>query len=128
MQHLIFPNRLISFGDPHKVMGQPRNVAPRRSIALQKALSSLPGPLLDLFLNLPSNPDPSQAFALHTLLSMLDPHVASRWHWKDTRKVLRNLEIISEKGLLASELLTQQAQSAETPRSVSQTFRFKLTK
>ncbi|KAF8484391.1 IPP transferase-domain-containing protein [Gautieria morchelliformis] len=117
MQHLIFPNRLTSFDDPHKVMGQPGHVAaPRHSVALQKALSSLPGPLLDLFLNLPSNPDPGQAFALHTLLSMLDPHVASRWHWKDTRKVLRNLEIISEKGLLASELLIQQAQCADTPR------------
>ena len=119
MQHLIFPNRLTSIDDPYNPKGDQRNEPPHHSPALEKAMSSLPDPLLDLFMNLPDNPDPVQAFALHTLLTMLDPNVASRWHWKDTRKVLRSLEIIKEKGFLVSEIMTQQAHRIETSRFVS---------
>lgn len=118
MQHLIFPNRLMSLDDPFKSKTDTPNEAPRHSPALAKAISSLPEPLLELFMNLPSNPVPEQAFAMHTLLTMLDPQVASRWHWRDIRKVLRSLEIIKEKGLLASEIMTQQGQYPESPRSV----------
>lgn len=121
MQHLIFPNRLASFDDPFKPKrGQPSEEL-LHSPALQKAISLLPEHLLELFMNLPNNPSPGKAFALHTLLTMLDPQVASRWHWKDTRKVLRNLEIIKEKGALVSEIMTQQSQRPESPRSVSET-------
>jgi tRNA dimethylallyltransferase len=118
MQHLIFPNRLTSFEDPLASgdRASPSETPP--SSTLQKTISSLPGPLLELFLNLPEKPDSGQAFALHALLSTLDPSMASRWHWNDTRKVLRNLEIIKEKGIPASEVMAQQARRAEAPRSV----------
>ena len=29
--------------------------------------------------------------------------MGARWHWRDTRKVLRNLEIMKEKGCTATE-------------------------
>lgn len=86
------------------------------SVALQKALFSLPQPFQELFMDLPENPRPEQTFFLHSLLSALDPIMAARWHWRDTRKVLRSLEIIKENGCLASEVMAQQTQGAQTPR------------
>jgi len=76
----------------------------------------LPQPLFDLFMNLPENPSVDQAFSLHNLLAQLDPQMASRWHWKDTRKVVRSLEIIRDRGCLASEIMAQQTTLAETAR------------
>ncbi|KAF8589983.1 tRNA isopentenyltransferase [Ramaria rubella] len=118
MQHLLFPNRLTSFEDPDypEFQSTRRNTPPSNSPALEKGIASLPEPLLELFVNLPKKPNPEQGFTLYSLLSVLDPTMASRWHWKDTRKVLRNLEIIKEKGLLASEVMAQQARCAEGPR------------
>lgn len=116
MQHLIFPNRLSSFEDRVASNTVKRPTQPAASPALSKAISALPGPLLELFLNLPDKPDPAQAFMLHALLSALDPPMAARWHWNDTRKVFRNLEIIKEKGLPASEVVAQQARHPEVAR------------
>ena len=42
------------------------------------------------------------------LLDKLDPEMAARWHWKDSRKVLRNLEIMVETGQKASEVIKKQ--------------------
>lgn len=77
---------------------------------LAEALQDLPEELKALFYSLPELPpsaktDPEAAFALYTLLSKLDPVMAKRWHWKDTRKVLRNLNIIAEYGRPASEVV-----------------------
>ncbi len=77
---------------------------------LAEALRDLPEDLDVLFHALPDLPpsaktDPEPAFALHSLLSRLDPVMARRWHWKDTRKVLRNLNIIAEYGRPASEVV-----------------------
>lgn len=70
--------------------------------------------LLHLFYSLPESPpsagtDPDAAFKMHNLLSVLDPVVASRWHWRDTRKVLRSLEIIKETGRKASDIIAEQS-------------------
>lgn len=69
----------------------------------------------DLFDKLPDPPpsasaDPDGALAMHRLLQALDPAVASRWHWKDTRKVLRSLRIIAETGRLPSEIFAEQSE------------------
>lgn len=75
----------------------------------------------DLFAKLPDPPpsastDPDAALAMHKLLQALDPVVASRWHWKDTRKVLRSLRIIAETGRLPSEIIAEQSETDLTAR------------
>jgi tRNA dimethylallyltransferase len=120
MQNLLFPSRLVT---------PPANVTARaesptdRSPELLQSLSTLPPALLNLFNTLPDPPpvaaiDPEGAFELHRLLSLLDPSVGLRWHWKDTRKVLRHLEIIKETGRRVSDVLQEQAQSVLEPRQV----------
>lgn len=60
--------------------------------------------------------DPDGALAMHRLLQALDPTVASRWHWRDTRKVLRSLRIIAETGKLPSEIIAEQSETDLTAR------------
>ena len=70
----------------------------------------------DLFDRLPDPPpsasaDPDGALAMHRLLQALDPAVASRWHWRDTRKVFRSLRIIAETGKQPSEIFAEQSEA-----------------
>jgi len=123
----MFPNRLVTT-DPTSVDAE----TPRRPTDfaswpedLQQSISKLPPELLDLLRDLPQEPpsaklDPDGAFQMHTLLSLLDPVIARRWHWKDTRKVLRSLEIIHETRKRASDIVYDQSQddSNSTPRFV----------
>ncbi|KAF9567645.1 tRNA isopentenyltransferase [Agrocybe pediades] len=118
IQHLIFPNRLIS-----KDSSTPSESAtpPEWSASLLSSIASLPPELLSLLENLPAEApsaktDPDGAFRLHTLLSILDPVMSQRWHWKDTRKVLRNLEIIKESKTRPSEILHQQSSEASNAK------------
>ncbi|KAH9484197.1 tRNA dimethylallyltransferase [Psilocybe cubensis] len=110
IQHLIFPNRLVS----KEVDGPGQQKEAVLSGDLQNAVLKLPPELFALFENLPPEPpsaklDPDNAFKLHQLLSLLDPVISGRWHWKDTRKVLRNLEIIKESGKRPSEIIQEQS-------------------
>jgi tRNA dimethylallyltransferase len=75
----------------------------------------------ELFNALPEIPpsaadEPSAALSLHNLLHALDPEVASRWHWRDTRKVLRNLQIIRDSGRRVSEIFKEQSSVTPSPR------------
>ncbi|KAF8197431.1 tRNA isopentenyltransferase [Pholiota molesta] len=110
IQHLIFPNRLVS-KEP-SVSETPKVV--EWSESLQASIASLPPELLTLLENLPeeapsAKADPDQAFQLHKLLSVLDPIISQRWHWKDTRKVLRSLEILKESGKTPSSIIAEQS-------------------
>lgn len=113
----MFPNRLsTSASEPH-IVQEPVLIADE----LANSLSLLPPELLDLFNMLPDAPpsaatQPEAAFALHALLSALDPPVAQRWHWKDSRKVLRSLNIIKESGHRTSEIIAKQSQAVVKPR------------
>ena len=126
IQHLMFPNRLASsFETSPSEEGSTasRPQTPTVSQRLTQYIATLPPELLQLFESLPEQPpsaasDPELAWALHKLLSALDPPVAQRWHWKDTRKVLRSLCIIRDSGRLSSEIITQQARVVSRPRSV----------
>ncbi|TFK72598.1 tRNA isopentenyltransferase [Pluteus cervinus] len=120
IQHLIFPNRLAS-----RMHAQPREL----STQLQANIASLPQDLLEVYNNLPERPpsastEPEAASRLHALLHHLDAEVAQRWHWKDTRKVSRSLEIMKETGRLPSEIIVHQSQSqdAGAPRFESLCF------
>ncbi|KAG8886785.1 hypothetical protein FRB99_004355, partial [Tulasnella sp. 403] len=116
IQHLIFPNRLVSLEDgtedDHDAsVGSVDNGI--SSTWIDEVVSELPESLQRLWKDLPDKAasevcTPDVAFSLHTLLSKLDPPVAARWHWNDTRKVLRSLEIIKESGRKASEIMMQQ--------------------
>jgi tRNA dimethylallyltransferase len=82
---------------------------------MQSLLTQITDPeLLRLFEDLPeslpsASDDAEGAFKFHTLLNAIDPVMASRWHWRDTRKVLRSLEIIKETGRRASDIVAEQA-------------------
>ncbi|KAF7295177.1 tRNA dimethylallyltransferase [Mycena indigotica] len=107
MQHLMFPDRL---------SGMQRGETPPMSESIIASLATLPPELLNLFNSLPPQPpdaalDPDGASALHALLKHLDPQIAARWHWKDTRKVFRSLSILKETGRRPSEIVNEQSEN-----------------
>ena len=120
IQHLIFPERMASL-DKSSEEAPSTPVSPP-SQAYADAFASLPPELLALFNNLPesapnADADPHLTLNLHRLLTMFDPLVAQRWHWRDSRKVLTNLRIIHENRRLASEIIRDQSQTTSNPRS-----------
>ena len=109
----MFPNRLIG-KDPG---------SPLSSRSPDNVLSKLSPEERNLFDKLPDPPpsastDPDGALVMYRLLQTLDPTVASRWHWKDTRKVLRSLKIIADTGRLPSEIVAEQSETDLTARYV----------
>ncbi|KAF9792329.1 tRNA isopentenyltransferase [Thelephora terrestris] len=111
IQHLIFPDRLIGKGS-----GSPSTSRPSEDL-----LSKLTSEERDLFEKLPDSPqsastDPDGALAMYKLLQTLDPTVAARWHWRDTRKVSRSLKIIAETGRLPSDIIAEQSETDLTAR------------
>ncbi|KAI8998914.1 tRNA isopentenyltransferase [Trametes punicea] len=120
IQHLLFPERMASLEEPGDRHAQPKG-PPAVSESFVNALAALPPELLSFFNNLPeqapsADEDPLAAHRLHDLLMSLDPLVAQRWHWRDTRKVLTNLRIIQGHRRLASELIKEQSQTTPIPR------------
>ena len=122
IQHLLFPNRLAN----KYLSSTPPGVATSdhpMSASLQYSVSQLTPSLLRLWSELPEYPPnaathPEDALLLHNLLEALDPPVASRWHWKDTRKVLRSLQIMKETSKTPSEIIIEQSKTALVPRWV----------
>ena len=115
IQHLLFPDRL-----PSATSTSPHSQPPYEA-KLAESVSQLAPASKDLLSHLPKMPpsaagDPEAAFALFALLKELDEPSASRWHWKDTRKVLRSLEIIKETGKRASDVISEQSQTPVKPR------------
>lgn len=110
IQHLIFPSQLISKDSATHKKSQDTTWCE----TLKKSIDALPPDLVDLLHNLPldapsAKADPDKAFQMHKLLSALDPTMSQRWHWKDTRKVLRSLEIVKETGRLPSAIIAEQS-------------------
>lgn len=121
VQHLVFPGRLANSGDerPSTLDASSCRVDP--SGALAALLTSLQPDLRALYDDLPDQlptaaSDPEMAFACHRLLAQLDPVVAQRWHWRDTRKVLRSLQIIKDNGRLPSDIINDQSNCEPPPR------------
>lgn len=120
----MFPNRL-AFNNNSTMPEGASTRASSMTPELVKSIETLPPHLLTLFNNLPGHPpsaavDPDAAFNLHALLSNLDAPIASRWHWRDTRKVLRSLSIIKESGRRTSDIIMDQTKnaSASKPRLI----------
>lgn len=116
VQHLLFPNRLLSLEngeDFHQYQFHNTDSVP--STEMKLSLDELSNEELTLLNNLPdrsrSEPDhlsEDVAWSLHSLLNRLDPPMGARWHWKDSRKIVRSLEIIKESGRKASDIFTDQ--------------------
>ena len=125
IQHLLFPNRLVSMDRLSSGSSEAHSISEK----LAEALSALTPELFDLYHALPhdapsATEEPELAMDIHRLLSMLDPSVSQRFHWKDTRKSLRQLAIIRETGRLSSEIIAEQ--SLVTPRPKYVRFNFCL--
>ncbi|KIK63795.1 hypothetical protein GYMLUDRAFT_162504 [Collybiopsis luxurians FD-317 M1] len=121
IQHLLFPNRLAKDINSDFDDSLSAGEHPEMSEELARSIESLPPELIDLLSSLPdpapsADTDPGGALQLYNLLKALDATIAARWHWKDTRKVLRNLRIILERGRKPSELIHEQSQEALKPR------------
>lgn len=123
IQHLLFPGRLVGQPSPAGEMTPPNvDISPIKvSDDLAKTISQLPPELLDLFNTLPdqypsARENPEAALTLHNLIEALDPVVAKRWHWKDTRRVLRSIEILKTTGRRASDIIEEQSKSTLKPR------------
>lgn len=119
IQHLIFPNRLASL--EYQDGGAEATSSGTMSPSLQSSLEQLSDDLKALYADLPGQATaetvPSdKALALYKLLYALDPRVGGRWHWKDTRKVLRSLQVIKETGRTVSETMEEQDMAHSTPR------------
>lgn len=118
IQHLLFPNRL---ANKDLTLPGPTTSGDPMSAPLQGSVSQLKPNLLSLWTALPESPPnavthPEDALSLHELLQALDPPVASRWHWRDTRKVLRSLRIMKETSRTPSEIISEQSESPLIPR------------
>ncbi|KAI6109974.1 tRNA isopentenyltransferase [Pisolithus sp. B1] len=119
IQHLLFPNRLAS-DDPPSLSGDQHSDHFRSPVPECFTLK-LPPDLLKLFDHLPEHvpsaiSDPDGASLRYELLQALDEPVAARWHWRDTRKVLRALQIIKEQGRTPSEIINERASTPLFPR------------
>ncbi|QRV86549.1 tRNA dimethylallyltransferase [Ceratobasidium sp. AG-Ba] len=104
VQHLLFANRLASLEEGRSIA--PSGVDLELEPSLKRLLDDLPTRADDV--------DEETSFQLHNLLTRLDPAAASRWHWKDTRKVLRSINIVLESNMTVGE--TYEAQPNPTPR------------
>lgn len=116
IHHLLFPSSLPSIG-PSSCL--PRSPSP----AFTNLIRLLPENLADVYDALPVTPPsakdkPEDAYTLYSLLHHLDPLMAKRWHWRDTRKVLRNIEIIKENGRPASEVVIDTQELGSTHKCV----------
>ncbi|KAJ3998073.1 tRNA isopentenyltransferase [Lentinula boryana] len=121
IQHLLFSNRLAKDINTVDDLERPPSSIFKASEELASAIKLLPQELQDLFACLPDSApsaesDPEEAFRLYNLLKALDESVAARWHWKDTRKVMRSIRIIQETGRKPSELIHEQSQDILQPR------------
>ena len=112
IQHLIFPDRLT----PKEINRTPSPMPQDWPPEVEKLIDSLPPDLLNLMQNLPAElpaaTDLDMAFRLHSLLSVLDPVISQRWHWKDSRKVLRSLQILMETKKRPSDIIFEQSSMA----------------
>ena len=108
----MFPNRLVEkdSGSSSPSSHPPENLLSKLSPEERYLFDKLPDPPPS------ASTDPDGALAMHKLLQILDPTVASRWHWRDSRKVLRSLKIIAETGRLPSEIIVEQSKTDLTAR------------
>ncbi|KAK4702741.1 tRNA dimethylallyltransferase, partial [Phenoliferia sp. Uapishka_3] len=156
VQHLIFPNQLVSDATAEPLRPTTPDTSPPPSSlsflspksasaishfppSLLSRITTLPPELLSLFFlhpNLPSTSSPSsfppsfpsqllppslqkpEAFAagLYNTLLHVDPFSASRWHWRDIRKVRRALDITWEGRLWQDVLDAQMVRKDEGAR------------
>ncbi|PVF94839.1 tRNA isopentenyltransferase [Serendipita vermifera] len=109
LQNLLFPNRIITDNTSSSSVITRSEPIP----SFQRDIDALDAEQRALFNDLPDRPptasdNAEETLNLWRLLDALDPDMAARWHWKDSRKVLRNLEIMAEKGRRASEIIKDQ--------------------
>lgn len=108
LQHLLFTNRLTSLTE-----GAAESTPPPRTdtSTLIDKLDPARRAMLDTLPTRIDEVDEDTAFELHSLLAKLDPAIAARWHWRDTRKVLRSLNIIRESNTTVEETYETQLDS-----------------
>jgi tRNA dimethylallyltransferase len=131
IQHLLLPGNLVSAEDAQSgPIANPKTLEDL-PVWLRDAVSSFPTPLLDVLFVIQDLPNISspEAFAadfpinrlppdyregeklsmgLHTILHSIDPTMATRWHWRDIRKVRRSVEVALQTGKPHSQIIAEQ--------------------
>lgn len=122
IQQLLLPGRLPFESEQASFPGlSPPAGGEAYSDGISSALSRLKADLRELFDALPKvapsvADDPSTTLALYNLLKALDPASAARSDWRDTKRVLRELTIMKEKGRRASEIHQERSAVTLGPR------------
>jgi leukotriene-A4 hydrolase len=116
IQHLLLPGRLISTrAEEDDEEAQGHNLSRQEVEAIANKASSAPLntgqlDLLHQILDLSHSSKDVQAESIEVwkLLQSLDEEMASRWHFKDTRKIIRSIKVLFETGRRHSELINEQ--------------------
>lgn len=138
VQHLLFPGRLVSADEQVNGGIEMHPITSIQDLNDQQkdALLQLPPDIQPLFFafnklplistpssfppdfpvsHLPSTLQTAEAYtlAVYQCLQAVDPAMAQRWHWRDIRKVSRSLQVFLQTGQLHSDIMKEQAQSAQ---------------
>ncbi len=106
LQNLLLSSRLASLEsdpDPSVESKSPSEVLETRVSALSSEHRALWESLPEIAPKASEKPD--DCFTLHGLLNALDPDTATRWHWRDARRVLTSLKVIKNQGAELVEYL-----------------------
>ncbi|PWN31449.1 tRNA isopentenyltransferase [Meira miltonrushii] len=125
LQHLLLPGKLVSMDDDKREHvdnsdsdgGKEANAVTEDTV--DQILASLGVPLeneqrqLLLRLSEKSDDHDPSALQLWKLLNVLDPKMASRWHYRDTRKTRRSLNVLLETGKRHSQWYEEQREKEQ---------------
>lgn len=122
LQHLLFPGRLITSGAPSEggekvdLESDPvyKQLSEEEKELLNQVSTSSSGKV-DLATRAAA--DGELSMRLWKLLEKVDPVMASRWHYRDSRKVANSLRVYRETGQPHSQLIAQQDASHAGPAS-----------
>lgn len=117
LQHLLFPGRLVSSSssldaDRGKVELSADPAYQKMGAEEHELLDQVSvGNSAKLDLAARATADPSLAMKLWALLEKVDPTMAARWHYRDTRKVANSLRVYKETGRPHSRWIAEQDSS-----------------
>ena len=140
IQHLLFPGHLVSADDNVKETSYARELE-ELPLTIRERAVQLPPELLELVFMLPDIPSVSSSASfpedfpvsvlpsryqkpetlsagLYRILQAIDPVAATKWHWRDIRKVRRSIEIALQVGRTYSDIISEQQSASDQPQCV----------
>lgn len=124
IQHLLLPGRLVSNTATNIERPSTLDLSSEQitEIANRASRIKMKGEQINLLqqvINLPYGSTELQADPVEVwkLLNLLDQEMANRWHYKDTRKILRSIRVLFETGRRHSEIIKEQSLERQASES-----------